>query len=144
MKFKNRDIYTGVQEVTKFSQREIPIKVGYAVAKSLVRLREQFQIIEDLRQKAQKAHAVMNGDGTQAKNADGTLQWNDWDELVNEIDELQNEECDVAVHSITSEKFMEQMEAKKCKECGQQAAVSSDEIAALIKLGIVGDDDDTR
>ena len=143
MQFKNKDIYTGVQEVTKFSQREIPLKVGYAVGKSLVRLREQFQLIEDLRTKKQKEHAIMDGDGKQAKNEDGTLRWKDWEGLVKEVDALQEVKCDIDVYSISSEKFMDQMETKKCKECGQQATggVSSDEMAALIKLGIVRDDD---
>ena len=144
MNLRNRDIYTGVQEVTKFSQRDIPLKVAYAVGKSLVRLREQYQLIEDLRTKAQKEHAVMDDEGKQRKNDDGTLKWNDWEGLVKEVDGLQEEECDISVHSITFGNFMEQMETRKCKECNQQATggVSSDEMAALIKLGIVRDDDD--
>ena len=143
MQFKNKDIYTGVQEVKKFSGRDIPMKVSYAVGKSLVRLREQFDLIEECRQKAQREHAVMD-DGKQLKNEDGTLRWKDWEGLVKETDALQEEECDIDVHSISFEKFTDQMESKKCKECGQQATggVSSDEMAALIKLGIVRDDDD--
>ena len=146
MEFHNKDIYTGVQEITKFSQRDIPIKVSYAVGKSLVRLREQFQVIEDCRTKAQQSHALTDTSGKQLTSEDGTPRWDDLAALVAEIDTLQEETCDIDVHSISAEKFMELMESKTCEECGHTAngAVSSDEMAALFKLGIVRDDDTTK
>ena len=140
MKLKNKDVFTGVLEISKFSERNIPIKVSYAVGKSLVRLREQKEVIDNCVSKAQQAHAVNDLGGKQAEK-DGVLQWDDLPGLVTEIGELQEEECDIDVHSLTADKFMELMESKTCKECGHVAngEVSSDEMAALIKLGIVGD-----
>ncbi len=138
MNLRNKDIYTGVQQIVKFADRDIPVKISYAVGKSLVRLREQFDLIEACRSKMVKSHQVMNGDGQPLKNKDGSLKFDDEAAVGKELDELQAEECEVDVHSMDIDKFMELMEKKKCKECSQPVEdVSSNEMAALIKLGIL-------
>ncbi len=138
MKLLNKNVYTGLAQVAQFSERSLPIKVAYAVGKSLVPLREQFDVIEDLRQKVIKQYAVIDKDGKRVKKEDGTPELKDEDKADEKLKELGLLECQVAVHKMDEAKFLELMEKEECSECKNgTATVSPNEMAALIKLGIL-------
>lgn len=146
---RNKDIYVGVQQVVRFAARDVPFKISYACGRSLVRLREQFDLIESERQKIIKMHQAKNDDGTpatkQGTDASGRRlnvpQFEDEQAAMDDLEALQAETVEIDVHSIELTVWTEQMQKAKCEKCGRgPIEVSSDEMAALIKLGILVDD----
>lgn len=130
---RNKDIYVGVQQVMRFAARDVPFKISYACGRSLVRLREQFDLIESERQKIVKRHKL---------SAEGTSGLDTEQAALEELTALQNESVDIDVHSVTLSVWTEHMDKPTCKECKRGSVdVSSDEVAALIKLGILVADD---
>ena len=149
VKLQNKHVYQGVQLVGKFAERDVPFKISYACGKSLVRLREQFQLIEAERQKIIKKHQKKDGDGTlMTKKANNELGQEidvpDCDDSVEEdLQALQDLDVEIDVYCLTIDVWNEHMQANKCKECKRgKIDVSSNEMAALIRLGILVDGDD--
>lgn len=148
---KNRHVYVGMQLVSRFADRELPIKISYACGKSLVSLNEQFQLIESERKKIIRKHQEKDTDGVAMtrKSKDEVEReisvpvLDDDDAVAQELEILLDEEVELSVHSISLDVWSEHMEVKKCKECKRGPInVSSHELAALIRLGILVDDDD--
>jgi len=148
---KNRHVYVGVQLISKFADRELPWRISYACGKSLVSLTDQFQLVEAERQKIIRSHQKKDSDGIAmmkkgkddlGREIDVPLLDDD-DKTTQELDELLDLEVEVKVHCITLNAWGEYMEEKKCKECKRGPIdVSSLEMSALIRLGILVDDDD--
>jgi len=148
---RNKDVYMGVQQVLRFAGRDVPFKISYACGRSLVRLREQFDLIEAERQKIIKRRQAKDADGkrltkktTDARGLQVEVPRFDDDLAVEEdLEALQAEEVEIDVHSVTLTVWEEHMQKAKCKECGRGPIdVSTDEMAALIKLGILIEDTD--
>ncbi len=145
---KNRHVYTGLQLIAKFADRELPVKVSYACGKSLVGLNEQFQLIESERKKVVRKHQKKNPDGTPVtkKGTDGAGRevdvpdFDDEEAVRLELDSLEDEDIEISVHCITLDVWNEHMQTAECKECNRGPInVSSNEMAALIRLGILVD-----
>ena len=148
-KLRNKDVFTGVQRVMRFAGRDVPFKISYACGKSLVRLQEQFDLIESERKKIITKHQAKDTDGTPlTKKATNTLGreinvpvFKDDLAVEEDLAALQAEEVDIDVHSIALSAWDEYMQKAVCKECNRAGIdVSSDEVAALIKLGILLED----
>ena len=146
---RNKDVFAGVQQIVRFAGRDVPFKISYACGKSLVRLREQFDLIETERQKIIKKHQAEDTDGTPLTKKVADPRGREInvpmfkDDLVveEELAALQAEEVEIEVHSITLGVWDEHMQKAVCKECKRAGIdVSSDEMAALIKLGILIED----
>ncbi len=151
IKLRNRHVYQGVQLVARFADREMPEKISYACGKSLVALQEHFQFVESRRLKLVKKHQKRNPDGTlkmkPGKNDLGqevdVPDLESDDAFAEELDVLREEEVEIDVHCITRAVWNEHMQRTECKECKRgKIDVSSNEMAALIRLGILVDGDD--
>lgn len=140
MKMRNKDVYMGVQQVTRFASRDVPFKISYACGKSLVRLREQSDLIESERQKIIKKCQAKDPDGTpltkKVTDARGQVievpTFEDDSVVGEDLAALQAMEVEIDVHSVKLGVWDELMQKAKID-------VSSDEMAALIKLGILID-----
>ncbi len=147
---KNRHVYVGVQLISKFADRELPWRISYACGKSLVSLTDQFEFIDSERKKIVRSHQKKDSDGI-AMTKKGTDDLgreidvpllDDDDVTAQEIDSLLDKEEEIKVHCITLDAWSEYMEEKKCKECKRGPIdVSSLEMSALIRLGILIDDE---
>ncbi len=145
MELLNRDIYTGIQQVVGFSNRELPVKVSYAVGKSLVPLRVQWDLIDTEQKKVVKKYRQLDGDGeikmksvSPDPDVPDVPDLSDEDAAQEELDTLGLEECEIELYTITIDKFMELMDKKQCPECNGSVAVTTpNEMAALVKLGIL-------
>ena len=149
--FRNKDVFMGMQQVVRFASRDVPFKISYACGKSLARLREQFDLIETERQKIIKKYQLKGEDGTLlAKKAVDALgreidvpKFKDDVAVEEDLKALQAEDVEIDVHSIELSVWNEHMQKAKCKTCDRAVIdVSSDEMAALIKLGILIEDSD--
>ena len=143
---RNKDVFMGMQQVMRFASRDVPFEISYPCGESLVRLREQFDLIESERQKIIKKHRAKDTDGTPlTKKATDALgreidvpKFEDDLAVEEDLQALQAKQKEIDVHSIQLSVWDEHMQKAKCKECGRAAIdVSSDEMAALIKLGIL-------
>lgn len=150
--FRNKDVYLGMQLVRRFATRDVPFKISYACGKSFLRLREQFDLIERERQKIIKKYQDTDADDTPlTKKAIDALgreidvpKFKDDVAVQDDLEALQAEEVEIDVHSINLSVWNEHMQKAKCKECNRATIdVSSDEMAALIKLGILIEDTDS-
>lgn len=148
-KLRNKDVYVGMQQIVRFASRDVPFKISYACGKSLVRLREQFDLIERERQKIIKKHQATDAEDIpltkKATDARGQQvdvpKFKDDVAVEEDLEALQAIDVEIDVHSIQLSVWDEHMQKAKCKECNRAVIdVSSDEMAALIKLGILIDD----
>ncbi len=46
MNLPNKDIYAGVQQIAKFANRDVPMKIALPLGRCLVALREQYGLIK--------------------------------------------------------------------------------------------------
>ena len=130
MEFKNRVIFNGVGELRTFADRELPMKLAYAVAKTLRPLGDAFEDIVELRNKVINRYAVRDDDGNTVPNKSGGVVFTDGKEVDRQLEELFSQTTEVAVHAISMQDF------------GDKFQPTSAEVAALLRFGILKDEDE--
>jgi len=136
----NEDLYSTLPLLTKFSEREIPMKLAYAVGKVEAELIRAHKVIQKLHNKLLKQYAKVDGDGKRMLEEDGGIVMTDRAAFDAEYQTLMEEETVVSIYQIEYEEFEKAFTVKACSKCGrEERSVSSEEMTTLVRLGIVCD-----
>jgi len=136
----NEDLYATLPLLTKFSEREIPMKLAYAVGKVEAELIRAHKVIGKLHNKLLKQYAKVDGDGKQVREEDGGIVMTDRAAFDTEYKTLMEEETVVSIYQIEYEEFEKAFTVKACSKCErEERSVSSEEMTTLVRLGIVCD-----
>lgn len=93
MKITNRELQSKVQILNMLSNRQLPVKVSYALAKNINSVNKELKIFESERQKLIKEYSLKNESGD-PKIEDNKILFPD-EEKENECNEKYNELLDI-------------------------------------------------
>jgi len=127
MEFRNRTIFNGVPELQSFADRELPMKLAYAVGKSLRRLSDAFEFIMEQRNKVINRYAKRDDDNNSIPAPNGGIKFEDGEAVETELEGLFDKVTDIAIYSIPMDDF------------GDKFKPTSAECAALLRFGILED-----
>ena len=109
MKLTNGDIYGAQEALRKLVGQKFPVMVSYKLSKLVMKLNEQFKVIEEVRNGLVKKYGETNGKGqilvkTESEN---------FPKFVAEFDELMAQESEIACEKV---KLPEKV-AATCDKC---------------------------
>ena len=109
MKLTNGDIFTAQEPLRKLIEQKFPVMVSYKLAKLVMKLNEQFKVIEEVRQGLIKKYGEANDKGqTEVKQ-----ESEKWIEFVSEFNELMAQEVEIVIGKV---KLPEKV-ASTCDKC---------------------------
>lgn len=137
VKLKNREIDSGLVLIKPFAQRGLSVKVSFSVAKTLRRLKDVIEIIQEERKKLIEKHQSTDNDGNRIENEDGSIKLISTAGFSDDYNELMKQETEIDVHQI---KF-EELEKMKDKD-GKKLQPSPEELEGLLLLQMIEDEDE--
>jgi len=136
----NEDLYATLPLLTKFSEREIPMKLAYAVGKVEAELLRSFKVIQKLHNKLIQKYGKVDEGGNLIRDKDTGISMTDRTAFDAEYKTLMEEETVVSIYQIEYEEFEKAFTVKACNKCErEERSVSSEEMTTLVRLGIVCD-----
>lgn len=107
MKLTNKKILNNAMTIANISNKELPVKVSYALAKNIYKLEKELQIYNKEREKLIEKYSVKDEDNktvidehNQIKIQDKYLEkWN------KDIEDLQNIEVEIDIHKFKLEEL---------------------------------------
>ena len=102
MKITNRKILNDKNSLAKISQRVLPIKVSYAIAKNIKKIDNELDIYNSEREKLIDKYCVKNENGEKLVDEDNNLRiaednLNDWNKAMQDLLDI---EVDVDIHKF--------------------------------------------
>jgi hypothetical protein len=94
IKLSNERIYGDVQKLARISQKELPIKVSYAIAKNTDKIDAELKIFNKERNKLIEKYAEKDDKGKIISDERGDIKFKDkkaWDKDIKELSDLENE-----------------------------------------------------
>lgn len=96
MKLKNSEIFVAREPLQKLLGEKFPVKTSYGIAKIANKLNDQFKVIEDVRQGLIKKYGETDEQGNiRVKPED-----KNWNEFVEEFNELMNQEVEIVFEKV--------------------------------------------
>ncbi|NOW84272.1 hypothetical protein B0H39_003184 [Clostridium beijerinckii] len=95
MKITNRELQSKVQVLSMLSNKQLPVKVSYAIAKNINSINKELKIVDSEKQKLIKDYALKNEHGEVKTEGNKILFPSD--EKENECNEKYNELLDIEV-----------------------------------------------
>jgi len=109
MKLLNGDIFTAQEPLKKLIEQKFPVMVSYKLSKLVMKLNEQFKVIEEVRQGLIKKYGEADEKGnTQVKPEDENFP-----KFVEEFNELMSQEVELVIEKV---KLPEKV-AATCDKC---------------------------
>lgn len=95
MKLSNEEILTDIQKLRGLSERQLPVKVSYALAKNISKIESELKVYEKERAKLIDKYAEKDEKGVKSDN-DGQIIFKDgckeqWDKDIKELLAIENE-----------------------------------------------------
>lgn len=125
----NRDITNGLELVTEFKKRRLPVPLSYAMAVTIRRFKTIVQTMFKERLNIISEHALRDSDGKQLDEVKDQVAFNA------DIDSLLEQTNEVDVHQIT----LDRLQSLKGHD-GKAIELSIDEQEGLILLSMIIDD----
>ncbi|MCB2308891.1 hypothetical protein LGL08_20600 [Clostridium estertheticum] len=96
MKLTNKRILDDAAGLSQLTQKSLPIKVSYAIAKNIAKIQPVLKIYNDEKQKLLDQYSVKNEEGKTLieENNQATIQKEflaDWSKAIKELNEIENE-----------------------------------------------------
>ena len=103
MKITNEEIITNVSKLVEISQRELPVKVSYAIAKNIAKIESVLKIYNTERSKLLEKYSVKDEQGKSIITEDNQIKLQeeftaDWNKDIRELDEIEN---DIDIHTFS-------------------------------------------
>lgn len=105
MKLSNRKILEDINALRMISQKQLPVKISYFVAKNMTKIERELKIYEKERRKLLEKYAERDEDD-QFVVEDGKIQIADIDNWNKDIEELLDIEVDVKIHKLKLEDLL--------------------------------------
>lgn len=131
---KNRDINVGLILLQEFMQRELPISLSYAMAKTIRKIKGFAETIGEERQKLVVKHQQIDADDRPIHTDDG-VKLEDPTAFISDVEELMNQTNEVDVYQIKLSKLLELKDGK-----GKVIRPSIQEIDGLLLLSMIDED----
>ncbi len=129
---KNREIDQGLVLVSVFVKRELPVKLSFAIAKTIRKLKEVVEVITEERRKLVKKHQLTDVEGKTVADENGNIQFADPPAFADDFNELMKQESEVDVHQVDYEKL-----TKMKDRDGRIIQPSPEELEGLLLLQMV-------
>lgn len=107
MKLTNKKILNDAMAIGTISNKELPIKVSYALAKNIAKLDKEIEIYNKERQKLIDKYSVKNADGKTVIDENNQIKIQDkfLDDWNKDIKELQDIEVEIDIHKFKLEEL---------------------------------------
>ena len=105
MKLKNRDIVNFINGCTALKEKKLPIKIGYAVHRTILSLAEAAEAYNVAREKIIEEHTKKDSEGKPVVKDNGYV-FKDTQRFNKDLEELLGIDTEVSLHTI-SEKDIE-------------------------------------
>ena len=129
---KNREIDSGLALIKPFVQRELSVKVSFAIGKTLRRLKDIIEVVQEERKKLIEKHQATDNEGKRIETEEGNVKLTSTLDFADDYNELMKQETDVDVHQL---KF-EELEKMKDKG-GRKLQPTSEEMEGLLLLQMI-------
>ncbi|KKK82431.1 hypothetical protein LCGC14_2803450, partial [marine sediment metagenome] len=129
---KNRDINVGLILLQEFMQRELPISLSYAMAKTIRKMKRFAELIEEKRQKLVVKHQQFDADDSPIRTDNGDIKLEDPTAFISDIEKLMNQTNEVDVYQIKLSKLLGLKDGK-----GKVIRPSIQEIDGLLLLSMI-------
>ena len=96
MKLTNGDIFGSQEPLKKLVGERLPVKVSYSLAKLVMKLNEQFKVIEEVRNGLIKKYGKTDEKGQTQVEPDGE----NFPKFVGEFNELMSQEVEMVVEKV--------------------------------------------
>jgi len=107
MKLFNGDIFTAKEPLEKLSEHKLPIKTSLAIAKMTIKLNEEFQAIEQVRQGLIRKYGEANKEDPNLISVKPESE--NYPKFVEEVTELLEQEVEVVIKKV---KLPEEVDGK--------------------------------
>lgn len=100
MKLSNERILNDLKTLGEISQKQLPIKVSYAIAKNISKIESELKIYNKEREKLINKHAEKDDKGKVIADENGQIKFKDpeaWDKDIKELLAIENE---IEVHKF--------------------------------------------
>jgi len=129
---KNKDIDQGLTLVTEFTKRGLPVKLSFAIAKTVRRLKGIIEVLLEERSKLVKEHQLTDVEGKAVADENGNIQFADPPAFADDFNELMKQETEVDVHQVDYEKL-----TKMKDRDGRLIQPSPQELEGLLLLQMI-------
>ncbi len=109
MKLLNGDIFLAQEPLKTLVEQKLPVMVSYKLAKLVMKLNEQFKVIEEVRNGLIKKYGTADEKGQTLVKQDGE----NWTKFVAEFNELMAQEVEIVLEKV---KLPEKV-AATCDKC---------------------------
>ena len=108
MKITIRNILNDTNSLAVISQKQLPIKVSYAIAKNIKKLESELKIYNEERQKLIDQYCIKDNEGNNVIDENNNLKIADehLDAWNKEINELMDIEVDIDIHKFNLDSLM--------------------------------------
>jgi len=136
---KNREIDQGLVLVSVFVKRELPVKLSFAIAKTIRKLKGIVEVITEERRKLVKKHQLTDVEGKAVADEGGNIQFADLAAFADDFNELMKQENEVDVHQIDYEKL-----TKMKDKDGKFIHPSPEELEGLLLLQMIAETEEEK
>ena len=137
VKLKNREVDQGLALVAAFTKRGLPVKLSFAIAKTIRKLKEVVEVIEEERRKLVEKHQLTDVDGKRVLDENDNIQFSDPVAFGDDFRELMRQENKVDVHQIDYDKL-----TKMKDKDGKFIHPSTEEMEGLLLLQMIKEPED--
>lgn len=100
MKLSNRELLSNMQQLKVLAQRDLPIKVSYAIAKNMRKIEDELKPYEEERQRLLEKHGKKDNEGELITNKQGQVDFKNKKAWDKDISELLDIEVDITFHKF--------------------------------------------
>ncbi|MCD2348480.1 DUF1617 family protein [Clostridium guangxiense] len=100
MKITNREILESINTLKVVAQKQMPVKVSYAIAKNISKIDAELKIYEKERKKLIDKYAEKDKDNKIISNKEGQIKFKDQTAWDKDIEELLSIETDIEIHKF--------------------------------------------
>ncbi len=100
MKKTNHEMLLDVVNLDYLTKRQLPIKVSYAIAKNISKIKKELQTYEAERQKLLDRHGKKDDKGEIIADEHGEVEFKNKEKWTKDIEELLSIEVDIDIHKF--------------------------------------------
>lgn len=100
MKLSNEKIINSISILRDISQKQLPIKASYKIAKNIKNINRELEVYDEERKKLIELHSQTDDNGEVATNESGNIVFKDEKSWKKDIEELLSIENDIEIHEF--------------------------------------------
>ncbi|HHV27431.1 MAG TPA: DUF1617 family protein [Tissierellia bacterium] len=105
MKLTNQTLLNSISKLRVLSQKQLPVKVSYAIAKNISKIEKELTIYEIERQKLIDKYAEKDNEGKVVADNNGQIKFKDKEGWEKDIKELLDIENEIDIHKFKIEEL---------------------------------------